>query len=909
MELLKSEPLPLPPPAEQAAIVRFLDWASGRLERAIRAKRKVIALLNERKQAIIHRAVTRGLDPSVPLKPSGIPWLGDIPQHWETPLFGRLLAGVEQGWSPVAAEGELALNQWAVLTLSSVRRGVFNPAAIKPVSLTADVPREIEVFDGDVLLTRSNMGIDVRPSLMLRNFTPDESREVIQECASEEALSLTDELIETIVTDLTKEGRVRPPELQIVCTALTANFTARHYKELGGAKGILESYLALTIDTSPDQHVARLLLRQMCDFERRTKADPRTVDELVQAVDPRRDNLETNVKLVQRVLDHFARSRLAVVVAGKHSLIHDYWVSLIYDATIHDRSEQEKANELLRRHLHELETGIPSVLGSSQLRLVLRFASQDLCSTNEATLLLRKSSLRLWFLRGITACAFIALAILSFLSSSIIWQVTQLADNGPDKYFSRHLLRNTGLLVLEPQEFGRQERSSISLWNIKNGTRESEVIADAWALSPQKDTMLYSDSGRAYVMDLQRNSKSALPRTFEDGSNIDMSKSAHCALYSPMGAAGSSDDAPSREVQLWSLPEGKLLATALVKGIDIADALFVSDTCYQTVFTTNEGASIVVSGNTTSSVDDKKRIWIWTPGKAQPESLPMLVQTAAVDEASGSIIGVKTYSKGMSSLFSWDLQSGRPRLRPLDFGADSRVSASLGQNGKFAVLVSYKLSDMFKDSNRTIEVVRTADLQESPLTKGRRLVQCQIARTDGAQSPGFVLWSVSGQGGYIWDASGNDPLALKSMDDVSDVVECNVSFDRSFFVLVRKVGSAELWSLQGNKVADLRVGVPIIRAQWTLQGTSVALQSSAGDTTLVDLHGSPIAKLAPFRRESASMMSTDHLGDVSFEPACGNVFVWTPDGRVLKYTKRLKVLDLPYAMPLFWHRPGSTCEN
>lgn len=73
----------IPPPNEQAAIVRFLDWANGRLERAIRAKRKVIGLLNEQKQAIIHRAVTRGLDPTAPLKPSGIPWLGDIPKHWE----------------------------------------------------------------------------------------------------------------------------------------------------------------------------------------------------------------------------------------------------------------------------------------------------------------------------------------------------------------------------------------------------------------------------------------------------------------------------------------------------------------------------------------------------------------------------------------------------------------------------------------------------------------------------------------------------------------------------------------------------------------------------------------------------------------------------------------------------------
>jgi type I restriction enzyme S subunit len=79
----KRMPVAVPPPDEQAAIVRFLDWANGRLERAIRAKRKVIALLNEQKQAIIHRAVTRGLHPSVPFKPSGIPWLGDIPRHWE----------------------------------------------------------------------------------------------------------------------------------------------------------------------------------------------------------------------------------------------------------------------------------------------------------------------------------------------------------------------------------------------------------------------------------------------------------------------------------------------------------------------------------------------------------------------------------------------------------------------------------------------------------------------------------------------------------------------------------------------------------------------------------------------------------------------------------------------------------
>jgi type I restriction enzyme S subunit len=80
---LANIPITFPPSEEQAAIVRYLDWANARLGKAIRAKRKIIALLNEQKQAIIHRAVTLGLDPNVPLKPSGAAWLGDIPRGWD----------------------------------------------------------------------------------------------------------------------------------------------------------------------------------------------------------------------------------------------------------------------------------------------------------------------------------------------------------------------------------------------------------------------------------------------------------------------------------------------------------------------------------------------------------------------------------------------------------------------------------------------------------------------------------------------------------------------------------------------------------------------------------------------------------------------------------------------------------
>lgn len=81
----------MPPHGDQALIARFLNWANGRMERAIRAKRKVIGLLHEQKQVIVQRAVTRGLNPSAPLRSSGIPSLGDIPQHWELLPLKRVL--------------------------------------------------------------------------------------------------------------------------------------------------------------------------------------------------------------------------------------------------------------------------------------------------------------------------------------------------------------------------------------------------------------------------------------------------------------------------------------------------------------------------------------------------------------------------------------------------------------------------------------------------------------------------------------------------------------------------------------------------------------------------------------------------------------------------------------------------
>ena len=73
----------IPPIEEQNAIVAYLDKVTSKIDAAIVQQQKMIELLNERKQIIINNAVTKGLDPTAKMKPSGIPWLGNIPAHWE----------------------------------------------------------------------------------------------------------------------------------------------------------------------------------------------------------------------------------------------------------------------------------------------------------------------------------------------------------------------------------------------------------------------------------------------------------------------------------------------------------------------------------------------------------------------------------------------------------------------------------------------------------------------------------------------------------------------------------------------------------------------------------------------------------------------------------------------------------
>ena len=82
-DLIKSLRLPIPPIAEQEKIANYLDEKTTKIDQAINIKKQQIELLRERRQILIHQAVTQGINPDVPLKNSGVEWIGEIPKHWE----------------------------------------------------------------------------------------------------------------------------------------------------------------------------------------------------------------------------------------------------------------------------------------------------------------------------------------------------------------------------------------------------------------------------------------------------------------------------------------------------------------------------------------------------------------------------------------------------------------------------------------------------------------------------------------------------------------------------------------------------------------------------------------------------------------------------------------------------------
>lgn len=145
--------IPLPPLPEQAAIAAFLDRETGKIDALVSEQEKLIALLKEKRQALISHAVTKGLDPKAKMKDSGVEWLGEVPHGWEVkPLkyLGEAITGLTYSPENIVDESDGIL----VLRSSNVQAGKIS--LHDNVFVKTDLPEKLLTQRGDILICSRN---------------------------------------------------------------------------------------------------------------------------------------------------------------------------------------------------------------------------------------------------------------------------------------------------------------------------------------------------------------------------------------------------------------------------------------------------------------------------------------------------------------------------------------------------------------------------------------------------------------------------------------------------------------------------------------------------------------------------------------------------------------------------------
>jgi type I restriction enzyme S subunit len=151
-ETLTRCPVVLPTSEEQDAIAAFLDRETMRIDALVAKKERLIELLQEKRTALITRAVTKGLDPNVPMKDSGVEWLGEIPAHWKVwPL--KTVSGLQTGMTLGKKFEGVTLVSRPYLRVANVQDGYLALDDITMIELPREDASRYELRKGDVLLT------------------------------------------------------------------------------------------------------------------------------------------------------------------------------------------------------------------------------------------------------------------------------------------------------------------------------------------------------------------------------------------------------------------------------------------------------------------------------------------------------------------------------------------------------------------------------------------------------------------------------------------------------------------------------------------------------------------------------------------------------------------------------------
>lgn len=177
---MKNIPMVIPPPDEQTAIARFLDTKTALIDKAIAIKEKQIELLKERRQILIHRAVTRGLNPNVKMKDSGVEWIGKVPEHWEVAKVKQCSIKISKGTTP-STEGGCILDEGPIRYIKAENIQddyiIDTPAHFIDKKTNAKIKRS-ELYTNDVLFVIAGATLG-KVAVLRRKHIPSNTNQAV----------------------------------------------------------------------------------------------------------------------------------------------------------------------------------------------------------------------------------------------------------------------------------------------------------------------------------------------------------------------------------------------------------------------------------------------------------------------------------------------------------------------------------------------------------------------------------------------------------------------------------------------------------------------------------------------------------------------------------------------------------
>lgn len=143
--------LALPPLTEQTSITSFLDRETSKIDALVEEQRQLIELLKEKRQAFISRTVTKGFDPNAKMKPSGVEWLGEVPEHWDVSRL-KFLAAVQTGTAKGKDISGRETTMVPYLRVANVQDGYLDLADVALIEIPASDLDRYRLRKGDVLM-------------------------------------------------------------------------------------------------------------------------------------------------------------------------------------------------------------------------------------------------------------------------------------------------------------------------------------------------------------------------------------------------------------------------------------------------------------------------------------------------------------------------------------------------------------------------------------------------------------------------------------------------------------------------------------------------------------------------------------------------------------------------------------